>query len=189
MKELEELIVNFSISSWISRNRGDDINPVVIAAGKPCALDARIILDLSQVDHKTLYPHLVITPYPSRYVMNWRLKDGTEITLRPIRPEDEPLEHEMLSSLSQETLRVRFFSIIKDITHEMLMRFCNIDYDREMAIVAEVRDSGKRKLIGIGRIIVEADSGRAEYAVLVHDDYQGKGLGYKLVDLLIGLPG
>lgn len=188
MKELEELIVNFSnLIVDFPEIAEMDINPVVIAAGKPCALDARIVLDLSQVDHKTLYPHLVITPYPSRYVINWRLKDGTEITLRPIRPEDEPLEHEMLSSLSQETLRVRFFSIIKDITHEMLMRFCNIDYDREMAIVAEVRDGGERKLIGIGRIIVEADSGRAEYAVLVHDDYQGKGLGYKLVDFLIGI--
>jgi acetyltransferase len=188
MKALEQLIVNFSnLIVDFPEIAEMDINPVVIAGGNAYALDARIVLDLSQVDHQTLYPHLVITPYPSRYVMQWRLKDGTEVTLRPIRPEDEPLEHEMLSSLSQETLRVRFFSIIKDISHEMLVRFCNIDYEREMAIVAEVRDQGVRRIIGIGRIIVEPDRDRAEYAVLVHDEYQGKGLGYKLVDLLIGI--
>ena len=93
----------------------------------------------------------------------------------------------MLGRLSEETMRVRFFSVIKDITHEMLVRFCNIDYDREMAIVAEIREDGKRRIIGIGRIIIEWDLKSAEFAVLVRDEYQGKGLGYKFVDLLIGI--
>jgi len=76
--------------------------------------------------------------------MNWRLKDGTDVVLRPIKPEDEPLEYEMLTTLSKESMRVRFFSIIKEVTHEMLMRFCNIDYDREMAMVAEMHVDGKK---------------------------------------------
>ncbi len=188
MQGLEELIVNFSNMIVDFPEIGEiDINPVVIADGNAYALDARIILDLDQVDHKVLYPHLIITPYPARYVMNWRLRDGTDIVLRPIKPEDEPLEYEMLSTLSKESLRVRFFSIIKDISHEMLMRFCNIDYDREMAMVAETYVNGKRRIIGISRLIVDSDGRKAEYAIVVHDDFQGKGLGYKLVDVLIGL--
>jgi acetyltransferase len=115
------------------------------------------------------------------------LPDGTTVLLRPIRPEDEPLEHEFLSGLSEETMRTRFFSPIKEITHEMLVRFCNIDYEREMAIVAEIREGQKRKIVGIGRLIAEPPFDAAEFAVLVHDDYQGKGLGYKLVDVLIGI--
>jgi acetyltransferase len=188
MKGLEELIVNFSNMIVDFPEIGEiDINPVVIAQGEAYAIDARIVLDLSQVDHKVLYPHLVITPYPSRYVTTWRLKDGTDITLRPIKPEDEPLEYEMLTTLSRESLRVRFFSIIKDISHEMLMRFCNIDYDREMAMVAETYVDGKRRIIGISRLIVDSDGKKAEYAIVIHDDFQAKGLGYKMTDILIGL--
>ena len=133
------------------------------------------------------YPHLVITPYPTRYIIAYELPDGTQITMRPIRPEDEPLEHEMLASLKPETMRTRFFSVISDIPHEMLVRFCNIDYDREMAIVAEIREGDKKKIVGIGRLIIDSDFRDGEYAVLVHDAFQGKGLGYKLVDLLIGV--
>jgi len=188
MKGLEELIVNFSNMIVDFPEIGEiDINPVVIAEGNAYALDARIILDLDQVDRKTLYPHLVITPYPSRYITAWRMRDGTDVTLRPIKPEDEPLEYEMLTTLSKESMRVRFFSILKEITHEMLMRFCNIDYDREMAMVAETHMNGKRRIIGISRLIVDPDGRKAEYAIVVHDDFQGKGLGYKMVDILIGL--
>jgi len=188
MKELEQLLVSFSnLIVDFPEIAEMDINPIAISNGKAYALDARIIIDKEYIDHTVPYPHLVITPYPTRYTMTWKLLDGTEVTLRPIRPEDEPLEHEMLSNLSQETLRSRFFSIVKDISHEMLIRFCNIDYDREMAIVAEIKEGMQRRIIGIGRLIVEADFRSGEYAVLVHDKYQGKGLGYKLVDLIIGI--
>jgi acetyltransferase len=109
------------------------------------------------------------------------------VLLRPIRPEDEPAEHEMLSSLSKETLRTRFFSAIKDISHEWLILFCNIDYDRHMAIVAEVQENGKKKIIGVARLIMNPDLTSGELAVLVHDRFQGKGLGYKFVEVLIGI--
>ena len=188
LAELERLIVNFSnLIVDFPEIAGIDINPIAIAKGRPYALDARIVLDKEGPRNPAPYPHLVITPYPTRYISNWTLLDGTDVLLRPIRPEDEPMEHEMLGRLSEETMRVRFFSVIKDITHEMLVRFCNIDYDREMAIVAEIREDGKRRIIGIGRIIIEWDLKSAEFAVLVRDEYQGKGLGYKFVDLLIGI--
>jgi acetyltransferase len=188
MKELEHILVNFSnLIVDFPEIAEMDINPIAISDGKPYALDARIIIDKESMDYTVHYPHLVITPYPTRYTTTWKLLDGTEVTLRPIRPEDEPLEHELLSNLSEETLRTRFFSIIKDITHEMLIRFCNIDYDREIAIVAELKEGNKKRIIGIGRLIIEPDLRSGEYAVLVHDAYQGKGLGYKLVDILIGI--
>ena len=107
--------------------------------------------------------------------------------LRPIRPEDEPLEHEMLTSLSEKTLKERFFQVIKQITHEMHVRLCNIDYEREIAIVAEIRTGDKKRMIGMGRLIIEPDLKKAEFAVVVHDAFQGKGLGYKLVDMVIGI--
>lgn len=188
LKELEQIMVSFSnLIVDFPEIAEMDINPIAISRGRPYALDARIVLDPDCIDHTAQYPHLVITPYPIRYVTTWRMKDGTEVTLRPIRPEDEPLEHELLSTLSQETLRVRFFTVIKDISHEMLTRFCNIDYDREMAIVAEIKEGDRKKIIGICRIIIENDLKTAEYAVLVHDDHQGKGLGYKLLDVIIGI--
>jgi acetyltransferase len=137
--------------------------------------------------HDTPYPHLVITPYPMRYVSRWHLRDGTEVLLRPIKPEDEPLEHAMFTSLSEDTLRERFYQAIKTITHEMHARFCNIDYDREMAIVAEIRENGKRRIIGIGSYMIEANGKCCEFSVLVHDDFQGHGLASKLVDLIIGI--
>jgi acetyltransferase len=127
----------------------------------------------------------VITPYPTRYITPWRLRDGTEVLLRPIRPEDEPLQHDLFYTLSEKTVKERFFSVIKDMTHKMLARFCNIDYDRETAIVAEVGEGDKKRIVGISRLIIEPGS-KAEFAVLVHDDYQGKGLGKKLIEVLLG---
>ncbi|MEW6184636.1 MAG: bifunctional acetate--CoA ligase family protein/GNAT family N-acetyltransferase [Thermodesulfobacteriota bacterium] len=188
LKALEQLLVNFSnLIVDFPEIVEMDINPVAISDGKPFALDARIIVDPQGPDPSLLYPHLVITPYPTRYTSLWRMSDGSEVTLRPIRPEDEPLEHEMLSSLSPDSLRNRFFSLIQDISHEMLIRFCNIDYDREMAIVAEIKNGERKRIIGIGRLMIEPDGGQGEFAVLVHDAHQGKGLGYKLVDTMIGI--
>ncbi len=188
MKLLEQMIGNFSnLILDFPEIAEMDINPIGISNGKPYALDARIIIDPTGFDPTQQYPHLVMTPYPRRYVMSWRLTDGQEVTLRPIRPEDEPLEYELLTTLSEKSMRQRFFTPIVGISHEMLVRFCNIDYDREMAIAAVVRDGEKRKIIGIGRLVVEPGTRDGEFATVVHDNYQGKGLGYKLMDVLIGI--
>ncbi|MFZ2412352.1 MAG: bifunctional acetate--CoA ligase family protein/GNAT family N-acetyltransferase, partial [Candidatus Methanoperedens sp.] len=188
IRQLEQIMVAFSnILVDFPEIAEMDINPIAISDGKAYALDARIIIDKDALEYTSQYPHLVITPYPTKYVMPWKLTDGTEVILRPIRPEDEPLELEMLTTLSEETLRNRFFHVIKNITHEMLIRFCNIDYDRDITIIAEVKKPDKKSMIGIGRIIIEPDIRTGEFAVVVHDDYQGKGLGYKLLDLVIGI--
>jgi len=186
---LEEIVVNFSnLIVDFPEIAEIDINPLAISNGRASALDARIIIDRDySAASRSPYPHLVITPYPTKYITPWQLSEGTEVLLRPIRPEDEPAEHEMLSSLSEETLRTRFFSTIKNISHEWLILFCNIDYDRHMAIVAEVRENGKEKMIGVARLIMNPDLTSGELAVLVHDRFQGKGLGHKLVEVLIGI--
>ena len=186
-ERIEEILVNFSnLVVDFPEIAEIDINPLAIANGKASVLDARIILDKNfDAKGRSPYPHLIITPYPAKYIAPWQLTEGTAVLLRPIRPEDEPAEREMLSTLSQETLRTRFFSVIKDISHEWLILFCNIDYDRHIAIVAELRENGKKKMIGVARLIMNHDLTFGEVAVLVHDRFQGKGLGYKLVEVLI----
>jgi acetyltransferase len=188
LRQLEQIIVGFSnLITDFPEILAMDMNPIAISNGKAVALDARIILDRQYVSQEAPYPHLVITPYPMRYVSRWHLRDGTEVLLRPIKPEDEPLEHEMFTSLSEATLRERFYQAIKTISHGMHVRFCNIDYDREMAIVAEIRKNGERRIIGIGSFMIEPDRRSCEFSVLVHDDYQGQGLASKLVDMIIGI--
>ena len=162
-----------------------DINPLVVSNGKLQVVDARMILDPKALDQPDHHPHLVIMPYPTKYVTPWKMKDGTEVILRPIRPEDEPIESEFIQGLSKETSRFRFFQIIKDLPHDALVRFCNIDYDREMAFIAETRDGDRRVEIGVSRLILEPNKKKGEFAVVVADKYQSSGLGVKLVDMLI----
>ena len=165
-----------------------DINPLVINGDTVVALDARVILDEKLIQEGIEeHAHLIISPYPTKYVQLWRCRDGRPVLLRPIRPEDEPLERELLANLSKESSRFRFFYILKEITHDMLTRFCNIDYDREMAIIAEYTTDGKKRNVGVGRLIIEPDGEDAEFAVLVADDFQNNGLGLKLCDMLIGI--
>ncbi len=130
--------------------------------------------------------HPIISPYPTKYIQPWSCRDGRTVILRPIRPEDEPLEKELIAGLSPESSRFRFFQVIKEITQDMLSRFCNVDYDREMAIIAEYTADGKRRNVGVGRIIIEHGQ-TGEFAVLVADDFQNNGLGLKLSDVLIGV--
>lgn len=188
LARLEQIVLNFSnLISDFPEIAEMDINPIAISEGRAIALDARVILDTGSIDQASVCPHLIITPYPTKYVHHWSLPDGTDVLLRPVRPEDEPLEHEMLTTLSERTLKERFFQVIKNIDHEMHVRQCNIDYEREMAIVAEIREGDRKRIVGIGRLIMEPDLRKAEFAVVVHDDFQGKGLGYKLVDTVIGI--
>jgi len=186
---LEEILVNFSnLIVDFPEIAEIDINPLAISNGKGCALDARIIIDRNYVaTGRSAYPHLIITPYPTRYTTPWQLSDGTEVLLRAIRPEDEPAEQEMLATLSHETLRTRFFSVIKNMSHEWLVLFCNIDYDRHMAIVGEVEEGGKKIMIGVARLIMNQDMTSGELALLVRDRYQGKRLGSKFLEVLIGI--
>jgi acetyltransferase len=160
-----------------------DVNPLLATPQETIALDARVILDRTATGDALLpYSHLAIRPYPHEWERNVRLTDGTEVLLRPIRPEDEPLWLDLLASCSAQSLWFRFRYLFKEAGHEMAARFCFIDYDREMALVAERVEEGRRRLIGIGRIVANDERTSAEFAALVADRWQGNGLGKVLLD-------
>ena len=172
-----------------------DINPLLAFppttenSGGLIALDARIVLHSADIKKYQL-PKLAICPYPSQYISNWNLKNGTSITIRPIRPEDEPLMVEFHKTLSEESVYFRYFHLIKlsqRITHERLTRICFIDYDREMALVAEYQNPEieNRQILAVGRLSKLHGSNAAEFAMLVSDKYQHQGLGTELLRKLL----
>jgi acetyltransferase len=190
MEALEGVLVRFSyIPVELPRIREIDINPLVVSADGLCALDARIVLFDASVADDAL-PKPPIRPYPAQYVSRWKMKDGREVLVRPIRPEDEPLMTRFHESLSAQTVYLRYFhmeAVSSRVAHERLLRKCFIDYDREMALVAEYMDvaAGRREILGVGRLSRQRDREKGEVAVLVTDGAQHLGLGTELLRRLI----
>jgi acetyltransferase len=187
LKLLEEIVVQFSqMLVDFPQLKEVDINPLFINENEALALDARVVFDKERVFARfEPHEHLVISPYPKKYETLWKLRDGRTVLLRPIKPEDEPLWLEMFQNFSEESIRYRFFQIIKDTPHEVRVRYCNIDYDRELGIVAELDEKGRRKILGVVRLIIEPDGKSGEIAFIVADPWQGLGLGSKMLDYMI----
>ncbi len=165
-----------------------DINPLLVTPQGVIALDARVVGDRNAVeDPKRPYAHLSLRPYPEEFVKKTRMRDGTAITLRPIKPEDEPLWLALLASCSRESIYSRFRYFFFWQSHEVASRYCYIDYDRELPIVAESGEGPDRRLVGVGRLVAEPGRTSAEYAVLVQDAWQDKGLGGLLTDYCLGI--
>ena len=163
-----------------------DINPFVVDEEGGVVLDAKVILD-REIAGKPVkpYSHLIISPYPKEYVTTYTLRNGQEAVLRPIRPEDEPMEEEMFSKFSEETQYFRFFEYIPQVTHAMLVRYTQIDYDREMAIIAELDEDGRKVMAGVARIVADITRNSAEFAIVIADPWQGQGLGNRLTDYIL----
>ncbi|MDX2135004.1 MAG: GNAT family N-acetyltransferase [Saprospiraceae bacterium] len=149
------------------------------------ALDAQVRIERTPSAQREPYEHLSIHPYPTQWIRPAKLKDDTPVLLRPIRPEDEPLEAELVKQSSRESLYFRFFGFVPGLGHAQLARFTHIDYDREMAIVAIVENKGKEQIIGVVRIVGDAWRENAEYAILVADAWHGHGVGSMLTDYII----
>jgi len=165
-----------------------DINPFAVDENGGVVLDAKIILDEKVIGKKIKpYSHMVISPYPKEYITTFKMKNGKEAILRPIRPEDEPLEAAMFKTLSEQTQWFRFFQLIKDITHQILIRYTQIDYDREIAIIAEVEENGEKKMAGVVRLIADPYNETAEFAIVVGDPWQRQGLGNKFTDYILDI--
>jgi acetyltransferase len=135
---------------------------------------------------------LAIRPYPAQYVRESNLPDGTPVTIRPIRAEDEPLMIDFHKALSAETVHLRYFGLLKGealITHERLGRICFSDYDREIALIVERSQPGpgRRQIIAVARLIKAHGASEAELAIVISDAWQGKGLGTKLLGILLGI--
>jgi len=182
---LEVLMVRFSAlvaeQPWIKEI---DINPLLASPDGLIALDARVVVQGPEVTLEQIPPS-AIRPYPSRYVSTWNMKDGTPVTIRPIRPEDEPQMVRFHETLSDRSVYLRYFHLMnleQRTTHERLTRICFIDYDREMALVAETTN---HEIIGVGRMSKIHGTREAEVAVLISDQWQGRGLGKELLARLL----
>jgi acetyltransferase len=160
-----------------------DINPLIASPKRIVAVDARAVLDANfRPESARPFEHLAIRPYPEGFMRLIMLPSGLQVQLRPVRPEDEKLWHALIASCSFESIHARFGYSFRGTTHEMGSRFCFVDYDREIPIVAEIADGTSRTLIGVGRLVAEPNHEIAEYAVLVRDDYQHQGLGLVLTE-------
>ncbi|MFH1984256.1 MAG: GNAT family N-acetyltransferase [Pseudomonadota bacterium] len=154
-----------------------DINPLMVTPGGVMAVDARVRIAPSAIASPL---HLVISPYPRNLERHTVTGGGLEIFVRPIRPEDAPLLEAHFSSLSPHSIYMRFFSPMKRLSPKMLARFTQIDYDREIALVA-IAENDENTLMGVGRVITERDRRRAEFSVVVGDPWQGQGIGAELL--------
>ena len=187
---LEQLLVRFSQlvveQPWISEL---DINPLLVSAERIFALDARVVLHDPKTPESQL-PHPAIRPYPNQYASQWKMKNKAPVLIRPIKPEDEPLMVKFHETLSEESVYNRYFSALKlsqRIAHERLTRICFNDYDREIALVAELKvpKGEPKKILGVGRLSKQHALADAEFAVLVSDESQRQGLGTELLRRLI----
>ena len=190
LAELEQVMVRFSRlvveQPWIKEI---DINPLLATPDRLVALDARIVVHGPEVSKEQL-PKLAIRPYPTRYVSKWTMKNGEEVLIRPIRPEDEPMMVKFHATLSERSVYLRYFHLMnlsQRVAHERLTRICFIDYDREMAMVAERRNpnSGENEILGVSRLTRVLGTNDAEVAVLVSDQFHSRGLGKELLARLV----
>ena len=182
LAELERLLVRFSSlvveQSWIKEI---DINPLLASPEGFLALDARVVLHPAEV---AAPPKSAIRPYPTQYARPWHFEDGEVVQIRPIRPEDEPLIARFHSTLSERSVYLRYFHLLDldhRVTHARLIRICFNDYDRELALVA-VRGG---EILAVARLTKIHQSNDAEFAILISDEYQGRGLGSEMVARLL----
>ncbi len=187
---LEALLVRFS--RLIIENpaiKESDINPLVASSEQLVALDARFVLHPKSVADADL-PKPAIRPYPVRYVSDWKMQDGSDVTIRPMRPEDEPLMVKFHGALSERSVYLRYFHAAKlgqRVSHERLVRMCFLDYDREIALLADRvnPETGDHEILAVGRMSKLHGSNTAEIALLVRDQYQRRGLGTEIMKRLI----
>ncbi len=167
-----------------------DINPLLVTPERVIALDARLVIEgPAPAAGGRSYSHLALRPYPEEYARKASLPDGTPVLLRPIRPEDEPLWMELLAGCSRESIYARFRHFFQWQSHQAAVRYCFIDYDREIAMVAELERDGRRQLLGVGRLVADPDHESVEYAVLVGDKWQNRGLGSVLTECCLEIAG
>jgi acetyltransferase len=190
LKVLEQILVRFAQMVLEQPRISEiDINPLLASGSELVALDARVVLHPRTIPDKDL-PRPVIRPYPSKYVRQWTAKDGRQFTIRPIRPEDEPLLARFHETLSDQTVYARYAQILslsQRTMHERLARLCFIDYDRQIALVALDESQAEPRMVGVARLIKLHGTPGAEFAVLISDAYQHIGLGTELLARLVDI--
>jgi acetyltransferase len=191
LRALEHVLVRFSqLVVEQRRIKEIDINPLLASDSGLIALDARVILHPADTPDEQL-PRPAIRPYPVQYIERMTLPDGTQLKIRPIRPEDEPLLVKFHQTLSDDTVYRRYsqtLHVSQRVAHERLSRICFNDYEREIALIAELRtDTGERQVIAVVRLIRLPGTDAAELALIVSDAYQGRGLGIRLTERAVNV--
>ncbi|NOS97447.1 MAG: bifunctional acetate--CoA ligase family protein/GNAT family N-acetyltransferase [Methylotenera sp.] len=161
-----------------------DINPLILDENGVLAADARIVVD-ARPPSADRYAHMAIYPYPTHLVSNWQLADGTDVVIRPIRPEDVWLVQDFVKNLSEESRYFRFMKSVEALSETLLVRFTQIDYSREMALIAVRNENDKEIELGVTRYAINPDGESCEFALVVADSMRGTGLGQKLMTALI----
>ena len=161
-----------------------DVNPLLADETGAIALDARIVVGRPAAS-LSRYGHMAIHPYPAHLVWEWTAPNGRRVTVRPIRPEDAEIEREFVKQLSPEAKYFRFMSTIRELSPQMLARFTQIDYDREMALIAVAAKDGREEEVGVTRYFTNPDGSSCEFAIVVDDEWQTQGLGRYLMNQLI----
>ncbi|MFA5984670.1 MAG: bifunctional acetate--CoA ligase family protein/GNAT family N-acetyltransferase [Methylococcaceae bacterium] len=160
-----------------------DINPLIVDDVTAIAVDARIKV---QPSHQLVpYAHMAIHPYPQHLIQHHQLANGRNIIIRPIRPEDAAMEKNFVSQLSEQSRYFRFMQALHELTPEMLVRFTQIDYDREMAFVAVTENPTVSEELGVGRYIINPDGQSVEFALVVSDNHQNLGIGSRIINALM----
>jgi acetyltransferase len=161
-----------------------EIDPLVATDRGLVAIDVRIVVDV-HTPPLDPYGHMAIHPYPAHMTESWQLADGTDVTLRPIRPEDAEIENEFVRNLPDESRYFRFLQNLKGLSREMLVRFTQIDYDREMALIGVCEEESRQVEIGVVRYITAPDGDTCEFAIVIADQWQRRGIGTRLMRALI----
>ncbi len=161
-----------------------DINPLLVDERGAIAADARIII-APRPPAADRYGHMAIHPYPAHLVTQWQLPSGENVTIRPIRPEDAEMTQGFVRGLSAETKYFRYMEAVQELSHAMLVRLTQIDYDREMALLAVTEQDGKEVELGVARYAANPDGESCEFALVVDDRWQHQGIGHKLMDVLM----
>ncbi len=179
LEKIEELLLQISqLVVDFPEIEEMDINPILVKDGKPIAVDARV--KLQRVESSSNL-HLVISPYPQHLERHDLTDMQMPLFIRPIKPEDAPLFEELFNTLTPTSIYYRFFSVVKTLSPEILARFTQIDYDREISFVGLDEEQGKERMLGVANILGEPDGKRGEFSVLIGDPWQGKGIGAKLL--------
>jgi len=186
MAALEDVLLSISeLVSELPWIQSLDLNPLIVDENGAIAADARIMLDHAPPSSDR-YAHMAIHPYPAHLVQHWTLADDIRVTVRPIRPEDSEMVQEFVRSMSDESRYFRFMDTIRELSNSMLIRFTQIDYDREMALVATVDgEDGKEVEIGVARYVTNPDGETVEFALAVADEWQKHGVGPRLMSTII----
>lgn len=163
-----------------------DINPLIVDAQGALAVDARMTVAYQSATARR-YAHMAIHPYPAHLETRVQLADGTDLTIRPIRPEDADIEQDFIRRLSPQSKYFRFMQALQELTHEMLVRFTQIDYDLEMALIAVVEVDGGDREVGVARYSTNPDGRSCEFAIVVDDTWQHRGIGFRLMEKLMDI--